>query len=400
MTDHLSSRPTPAGGGVLAPTVRQQVALVEWSGSVGGAETFTNALAVSLRGAGVDARVVFVGEPFPGCRELEAQDVPFVSFGAERGRQILRSPRSFAAVVHETGPDAAILPSGGFLAAAIRLGGYKGRLVAIEHGALPTTRRVLRRADQRSGIWALDAQVAVSDYIRQLVLARTHAPQVERIYSGIDLKRFSPGQTGRGRRPFTVGFVGRLLPGKGVDHLLVALASMRNSSTHLVIAGEGSERKRLERLSSYHGLSRRVRFLGLHDDIPAVWQTSDVCAVPSVAPEGAGMVALEAASCAKPVVASAAGGLPELVFDGRTGVIVPPGDVEALARALDRYAEDPGLRALHGTAGRRSCETNFDIRRCAEDYVNLLSSLKNSSNHSLRPRRSSAVRASTLKSEG
>lgn len=356
-------------------TGRLRVALIEWSGAVGGAELFTNALAISLRAAGADARVLIVGDPFPACHQLEAQDVPFVTFGVARGRQILRSPRAFASLVNEAGPDAAILPSDGFLAAAIRLGGYKGRLIAVEHGALPAARRLLRRIDQRSGTWALDAQVAVSDYILEQVLARSHVPRVERIYGGVDLRRFHPTAHDRVRRPFTVGFVGRLLPGKGVEHLLAAIAAMHDGSTQLVIAGEGAGREGLEHLAYDLALGGRVRFLGLQGNVSTVWHAADVCAVPSVVPEGAGMVALEAAGCAKPVIASAIGGLPELVQHGLTGALVAPGDVDALARVLDTYADSPDLCARHGAAGRRACEDKFDINRCAEDYANLLSSL-------------------------
>jgi glycosyltransferase involved in cell wall biosynthesis len=222
----------------------------------------------------------------------------------------------------------------------------------------------------------LDAQIAVSDYTYERILERGHhARRVRRIYSGIDLTRFRPAGADRTGRPFTVGFVGRLLPGKGVEHLLAALATMRDRSARLVIVGDGTSRASLEQLSIELGLAQRVSFLGHRDDVPAVWQTSDVCAVPSVAPEAAGMVAMEAAACAKPVVASASGGLPELVRHCTTGLVVAPGDVEDLARALDTYAADPLLRVRHGAAGRRRCETDFDITRCAKEYADLLTSL-------------------------
>jgi glycosyltransferase involved in cell wall biosynthesis len=342
---------------------------------VGGAERFTNALAINLRAAGVDARVVCVCDPYPACSELVEAHVPLVVFGAQRGRQILRKPRMFATLVREAGQDVAVLQSAGFLPAAMRLGGYRGKLVAIEHGALPTTGRLLRLADRRSGMWALDAQVAVSNYIRERVLELSHAKRVERIYSGIDLSRFRSARADRAGQPFTVAFAGRLRPGKGAEHLLQAIALMRDRAAQLVIAGDGPQRTSLVRLSSELGLERRTHFLGLRHDMPTIWQGCDVCVVPSLEPEGAGMVALEAAACAKPVVASSAGGLPELVRHRSTGLVVPPGDVEALAAALDTYAADPELRARHGTAGRRRCEAEFDIRRCTQKYADLLSSL-------------------------
>ena len=112
MTNDLLRLTRHSRGRARAATAQQRVALVEWSGSVGGAELFTNALAISLRASGVDARVVFVGDPFQACRQLEEQDVPFASFGAKRGRQILRSPRAFAALVREAGQHCWQVPRG------------------------------------------------------------------------------------------------------------------------------------------------------------------------------------------------------------------------------------------------------------------------------------------------
>jgi glycosyltransferase involved in cell wall biosynthesis len=349
-----------------------RVALVLWHGGVGGAERFTNALAASLREAGVDAYVVYVGDPRPTCAELELSGVPFLSFGAVRGREIVRRPRAFASLLGDA--DVALLQTAGFLPAAIRCGGYRGRLVAVEHGALPDRRPgVVRVADRRTGTWALDAQVAVTDHAHAELLRRSHAPRVERIYGGIDVRRFVPGSA-RGDA-VTVGFAGRLHRGKGVHHLLAAVAGLSSGPVRLVVAGDGPEREALERLASELQLAERVRFAGRLDDMPAFWRSCDIAVVPSIEPEGAGMVALEAAACAKPVVATAMGGLAELVADGVTGTLVPDADVPALARALDAYVADARLREEHGAAGHRRCLAEFALERCAGDYIEMFASL-------------------------
>jgi glycosyltransferase involved in cell wall biosynthesis len=376
MTQKTPVRPVRAA---VHPTPDRQtlrVAFVLWDGGIGGAERSTNAIAVALRAAGVDARVVFVGDPFPACRELEAKGVPFVSFEAVRGRQIMRTPRAFAETVTAAGADVAVLQTARFLPAVIRLGGYRGKLVSVEHGELPRKRsKLVHFLDERSGIWALDAQIAVSDYMRADLLQRSHARRVEVLYGGIDLERFTPGALAADGQGITFGFAGRLVRGKGVEHLLHALDAMSDTSARLSIAGEGPERDAFERLTDDLALRNRVKFVGLLDDMPAFWQSCDVAVVPSVEPEGAGMVALEAAACGKPVIATAAGGLTELVMNGTSGTVVAPGDMEAMARALDVYAADGDLRAGHGLAGRKRCEDEFALERCARNYLALFSSL-------------------------
>ena len=173
---------------------------------------------------------------------------------------------------------------------------------------------------------------------------------------GVDVARFQPPAR-NGARPgdVVVGAVARLSIEKGLDVLLeaVALLTKEGLPLRVVLAGDGPQRARLEALAERLGLSARVEFRGAvaHEDVPSVLAGLDIFAMPSRA-EGFGVAALEAQAMELPVAGSRVHGIPDVVDDGRTGLLVPPGDVEALARAIERFARDAGLRAEMGRAGR------------------------------------------------
>src|SRR3954453_8702557 len=113
-----------------------QVALVLWDGNVGGAEIFTAELAGGLRSVGVDANVVFVRDPARLGPALDELRVPYVSLGAKRVEEVLWHPRAFARTVAAHGADATLLPTVGHQAPALRIGGYRAPIAAMEHGFL------------------------------------------------------------------------------------------------------------------------------------------------------------------------------------------------------------------------------------------------------------------------
>ncbi len=180
---------------------------------------------------------------------------------------------------------------------------------------------------------------------------------------GVDLERFRP-RTARGERSdkVVVGAVARLSPEKGLDVLLRSAAVLVDGGTKLrvVLAGEGPSRESLVRLAEKLGISDRVDFRGEvpHEEVPAVLAELDVFALPSKE-EGFGVAALEAQAMEVPVVGSRVHGIPDVVDDGRTGLLVPPGDVEALAGAVGRLAGDAELRATLGRAGRAFVEERY-----------------------------------------
>lgn len=181
---------------------------------------------------------------------------------------------------------------------------------------------------------------------------------------GVDLDRFTPAsRDGRGADAHvTVGAASRLSPEKGFEHLLRAVAMLRDRGIALdvVLAGDGPSRAGLARLAEELGLCERVEFLGevAHDDVPGVLQRLDIFAMPSTW-EGFGVSALEASAMELPAVASDIHGIPDVVLDGETGLLVPPADVGALADAIARLAGDAALRRAMGAAGRAYVERAY-----------------------------------------
>jgi glycosyltransferase involved in cell wall biosynthesis len=368
------------------PLPGPRLALVLWNGDVGGAETLSVTLAAAMRGLGVAVTLVFIEQPEPLSARLEEIGVRHISLGFSRGRDILRHPRRYAQAVSAVGPDGALLIECGFMGAALRAGGYGPGIVAVEHGAVlaESEARVLRRwrmrIARRSGAWADDVEVAVSDFVLDAMRDQPHAASLRRIYNGIEAARFqadgSAGDASAGGR-LRVAFAGRLIRGKGADYLIEAVARIRPEvPVKLSIAGEGPARGELEALASSAGAGSRVEFVGLTHDMPGFWRSADVMVIPSAEfTEACPMTPLEAMACGKPVLASRNGGLAEIVIDGETGMLVAPGDTEGLRRCLEGYAASPDLRAAHGFSGRARVLSSFQIAECARAYIDLFGGL-------------------------
>ncbi|MBI5284914.1 MAG: glycosyltransferase [Chloroflexi bacterium] len=178
---------------------------------------------------------------------------------------------------------------------------------------------------------------------------------------GVDLDAFQSAQ--REVRPhMTIGSVGRLSPEKGFEHLLRAVAQLRDAgvTVDVVLAGDGPSRAALEQLAADLAIRGRVQFLGevAHEDVPAVLQRLDLFAMPSTW-EGFGVSAIEASAMELPVVASDIHGIPDVVIDGETGVLVRAGSAPALAGAIARLAGDAELRRAMGAAGRAFIERHY-----------------------------------------
>jgi glycosyltransferase involved in cell wall biosynthesis len=344
-----------------------------WSGELGGIETLTIDLARTLRTQGVDARVVFVCARAPRASRVDERDVPTVDVGLPRGRAVLRHPRRFARAVTAAGPDGVVLPEVDFLTPVLRAAGYRGRIVAVEHGTvlqgLSTPRMAVRLLAQR----ACDVEVAVSDSMLAALPRRLASRRRVRIRNGLDLDRYAPAPAPEraGGERWSVAFAGRLIAGKGADVLLRAAALLAAPlRPRVVIAGDGPERPGLRALATELGVE--AEFPGWVKDMARYWRACDAAVVPSDEwRESFGLVAVEAMACGRPVIASAQPALLDIVADGRTGLVVAPGDLQALSAALARYGADPALRAEHGAAARRDVEARFDIRGTAEAYARL-----------------------------
>ena len=168
------------------------------------------------------------------------------------------------------------------------------------------------------------------------------------------------------RRSAVIGTACRLDPVKGLTHLIRAFAATHSEfpELRLEIAGEGPERGPLEAQARALGLAGCINFLGWQDDLAPVLSRWQIFVLPSLE-EGFGIAALEAMAAGLPVVATAAGGLPELVEHGRTGWLVPPGDSAALANRLRELVADPELGARMGAAAVVRARGCFSANRLA-----------------------------------
>jgi glycosyltransferase involved in cell wall biosynthesis len=217
------------------------------------------------------------------------------------------------------------------------------------------------RARDASCVIACNADVA--DELR-----RAGAP-VSLIPHGVDLDRFQPSPPPGGAVPRLLA-VGRLVPKKGFPVLIDAAARMR-APFELRVVGAGAQRDALQRRIAAHDVQGRVVLAGprTHDELPAEYAGADVVVVPSVADadgdrDGLPNVVLEAMASGRPVVASDIGAVSSAIIDGRTGVLVPPGDPDALADALDLVLARPDLRERLGREARAHVERDYELQRC------------------------------------
>jgi glycosyltransferase involved in cell wall biosynthesis len=216
----------------------------------------------------------------------------------------------------------------------------------------------------------MDRLIAVS----KMILAKIRAEgrdtiPVDLIYNGVDLQRYDhqePCCTLRdeyGMEPgaVIVGVVARLEPEKGHPTLIEAwpLVLQQVPDAYLLIVGEGSQREALERQVQELRIAHRVVFTGRRDDVPAVTAALDCAVLPSYR-EAQGLTILEAMALSRPVVASNVGGIPEMIDDGVSGLLVPPHDATALAAAISRVLLDHPLadtlaRKGHDVVHERFC---------------------------------------------
>lgn len=215
-----------------------------------------------------------------------------------------------------------------------------------------------------------DGIICISDFARSQVMAlveQEHWAKLEVVHCGLPPRENEHPREDAERRP-RILCVGRLVAEKGQAVLIEAHASLRHSGhdVELVLVGAGPELPALKRLATKLGFSDDVTFAGAvgQDDIRRHYRQATVFCSSSFN-EGLPYVLMEAMAAGRPVVATAIAGVRELVHDGDTGLIVSPGRVDELTRAIARLLEDPRLRAELGAAGCRYVAREFDARRSA-----------------------------------
>ncbi|MDQ3810829.1 MAG: glycosyltransferase [Chloroflexota bacterium] len=241
-------------------------------------------------------------------------------------------------------------------------------LVTTLHGTdLRLARRVRAcRPMFRSVLYRSSTVTTVSSWLAAEVRAMAPAcrPVVAPMPVAVEL--FTPGGT---RTRDRLLFVGRLDAQKGLEHLISAVASMR-TQVMLDVVGDGPARAALEASARAAGLASRITWHGQRPQptLADFYRSAAALVVPSI-DEGLGLVAIEAMLCCTPVVAANSGGLTDIVYHGRTGVLVPPADPVALAAALDNLLSHPDCARVMGEDGRAHALSAFAPDAVASRYA-------------------------------
>jgi colanic acid/amylovoran biosynthesis glycosyltransferase len=216
---------------------------------------------------------------------------------------------------------------------------------------------------------AADFVVCISRFARSQVMKLTpasHWHKFEVCPLGVDPQRYAPAERPAGTRPFTILCVGRLTPAKGQRVLVDAAARLAADETpfQLVIVGTGPDEADLQRAVKAQGLSGRVKFTGAlnQQEVLDWYAQADAFVLPSFA-EGVPVVLMEAMACGIPCLTTRITGIPELIRDGKDGLLVTPSDSDELASTLTRLMHDTVLRARLARDGRIRVREHYDLGR-------------------------------------
>jgi glycosyltransferase involved in cell wall biosynthesis len=241
----------------------------------------------------------------------------------------------------------------------------------IHHNYVPPFNWFEQRAFRR-----VSAAYVCSDTVREILRVKGFEKPVAIIPFGADLENFRPRTTPTDSdRPLTVGFVGRLLPEKGINLLIDALASIGDERWNLLIVGEGPEREAIQRRLVEKGLANRTTLAGgvRFDRISEHYRKMDVLVLPTQTTkrvrEQFGRVLVEAMASGVPVIGSTCGAIPEVI--GHAGLVFPEGDAEALGVALKLILSDHELRRRFARDGAARVRANYSWDRVADQTYQL-----------------------------
>lgn len=353
---------------------RSAVVLLITELAYGGTPRTVQRLALGLAQRGRRVHVASLCSAADIASELQAAGVPVVGFGIER-RGAVAATRDLARFLRTTRP--AVLHTFNFHAnllgrvvgAALRLPGIVASERSVE-SAKPRWRvRCDRLTWRLAHRWTVNA-AAVADVLR--TRERIDADRIDVIPTGIELARFEPRARDRAFRAahgaadteHLIVCVGRLDRYKGHDNLLEAFAALgrERPRVRLLLVGDGRFRDTLTARARSAGLADRVSFSGALGDVRPALAAADVF-VQASDEEGLPGAVLEAMAMGLPVIATDVGGTREAVNDGVTGLLVPARDAAALAAAVARLLDDPGLAARFGSFGRKRVAEEFSSER-------------------------------------
>jgi glycosyltransferase involved in cell wall biosynthesis len=320
-------------------------------------------IAKYARGSGYEISVLFLGEgPLVAAMRDAGISASAVSWTA--GRKDLAGAWRVWRWLREHPAEIAHLHHGGRSVRTVCRRSGVAAVVQHVHGRIiePSGASISPR-DFRN----VDAIIACSQAVADC-LPGLHA---EVIYAGVETSSHPPA-TATPAGPLKLGVLARLIPLNNLESLIQATAHLAEMGIEVQteIAGSGPSESSLRDLVGNIGVADRVRFLGWRTDVGRLLAAWDLLVIPSL-DEGFPLSALEAMAAARPVVATRAGGLSELVVDGVTGRLVPPGDTDALVRCIAELAIDRQRLAIMGGEGWKRVHALFSASRMARQTVEL-----------------------------
>jgi len=345
--------------------------LVTTSFEIGGLERQVVLLANCLSSMGYKVTIVVMGQKEDGpLRQALSSEITVVVFGMRLKHRILGHARMLHLLLKHR---VEILHLHAFSLA----GGWAGRFLRLpvilrhEHGKnLYKTPEQLRREARANRYF--DRRIAVSEDIRQIRIEReeTRPDKIIVMQNGVLLEPVSAARVeqcrnelGLGRDELILGTVGRFVEAKAFDVMLGALDLLRNDGVafRFLFVGGGKLLDEMKGLAASLGLNDSVLFAGYRNDVPALLRLMNIYVISSIR-EGLPVAMLEAMLCGLPVGATAVGGIPEVLTDGETGILVPPNSPEELARKLKSTVCGPVERRTEiGTNGKRLVQSRYHI---------------------------------------
>jgi glycosyltransferase involved in cell wall biosynthesis len=225
--------------------------------------------------------------------------------------------------------------------------------------------------------------IAVSDAVqKKLIGLKASRKNIRLIYNGIAIKEELDeknkrenlvAQTKINQTVFTIGTVCRLNKEKGIEYLLRAVSIAKDfiPSLQLIVIGDGPEKKNLIWLAKKLEIGDRTQFVGFQEELTNWIDGFEIFILPSVKKEAFGLVLLDAMAKAKPIIATKIGGIPEVILDQITGILIEPKNSEAIANAILHLFNHPKERARMGKNGLERVKTFFTLQRMAEEYYKL-----------------------------
>lgn len=358
---------------------RPRILHILHSSAIGGGPVSVKLLALGTR-AEFEPVVVSSGEAdLPA--QLEAAGVEFHALPLTTKWSFLAHTIELASLIRKINPAAIHLHghwAGSIGQLAVFLAGRPPTIYTVRWPAYSDDTDALSRVRNWLAEWfscaCATVVVAVSEFDRKTLIRRRlcSARKLEMIHNAFAIAPAARLDSRADSGVVNIGFVGRLVDQKGCDNLIAAFARIVPAGVRarLTIVGDGPARASLMRRADELGVAGSVNFLGFRPDGASLMTEMDIVAVPSRF-EPFGIVAVEAMALAKPVVASAVGGLTESVADGTTGRLVPPNDPDRLAEALTELARSAELRTRMGKAGHARALALFSPERVIEAYSKL-----------------------------